>query len=196
MQINVVTNLLTKIIAVFVLLFFIGNDCFGATYVQGIKVTCTPHSFIITAHNSEDGTSETVVRVSKDESIYYGFKKHHVTWRFGKHIASANFNAFEPRDKGQCGARPGSRVSLWLDGKIIMHGFFDNDCYESLSVVSLEEKKGIGIVLKICGHTAEPGCKDYCFDFQGEDFKSLTKPIPSFPISEFRNKFTVQKNKQ
>ena len=111
---------LIKIMAAFVLLFItlIGNDCFGNSRVQGIKVTCTSNSFEIAAHTSEGSSSADVVKMGNGETIYYGFKKHDVTCHFGSHIARATFDTLEPRDKGQCGAFPGSRVSLWLDGKI------------------------------------------------------------------------------
>ena len=74
-----------------------------------------------------------------------------------------------------------------------MHEFFNNGCYESLSSASFEEKKGVGIVFKICGHTGDPDYKDYCFVFQGKEFNSLTKPLPSFPISDLRKKLNSQK---
>ncbi|PKN52321.1 MAG: hypothetical protein CVU55_07250 [Deltaproteobacteria bacterium HGW-Deltaproteobacteria-13] len=180
----------------FVLLFIslIGNNSFGDSHVQGIKVTCTSSRFEIGAHNSATVSNASVVKIGNSETIYYGYKNHNVACHFGNHIARAKLATLKPQEKGQCGAYPGSLANLWLDGKIVIHGFFNNDCYESLSIASFEDKKGIGIVFKICGHTGDnPEYKDDCFLFQNEDFKSLSRPLPDFPISEFRKKWTPQK---
>jgi hypothetical protein len=91
---------------------------FWVSYAQGIRITCTPRLFKVAAHTLHDRPTAAAVKMGKGDTIYYGFKKREIICPFGKLTMKVSFATDEPREEGMCGAAPGSRVSIWVDGQL------------------------------------------------------------------------------
>jgi|GEM_PF-1964391 len=191
------TSGIAALLIIFLIILFPGpakcEEEFGfwVSYAQGIKITCTPTSFEVAAYTLNDRPTAAVVKKGKGETIYYGFKKREINCLFGKHKMKVSFTTDEPREKGMCGAVPGSSVNIWIDGQQEMkQQLFNNECYESLMSASFEQEKEGHFVFKICGHERMSGrpINNECFVFQEEAFWSLPKPLPMSPITELKEK--------
>jgi uncharacterized protein YecT (DUF1311 family) len=176
------TNVVTAPLIVFLIILFPGPA--KCDYTQGIKITCTPTLFRVAAYTALEKRGE-------GETIYAECKKYEITCQFGKHTMKVSFTTDEPRERGLCGAAPGSDVNIWMDGQqIIKQQLFNNECYESLMSASFEQTKDGHFVFKICGHGPMPNypINNECFEFQEEAFRSLPKPLPGLPITELKKK--------
>lgn len=168
-----------------------GEDEFGeyVTYAQGIRIKCTSNFFEVASYNYENRPTASIVEKGEGETIYFGFKKREINCLLGKHKLKVAFITDRPREKGMCGGGPGSKVSIWIDNQLVMkQQLFNNECFESISNVSFEQKNGNNFIFKICGHKYMPGypINNDCFSFGEKAFWSLPKPFQMDTISKFK----------
>lgn len=156
--------------------------------VQGIRTSCTKAGFEISSYALTNQTpSSSVIDEGQGKALYFGTDKRVVDCLVGKHKIKAEFSTDEPRERGECGGAPGSRVTLWVDGTRLMgNQLFNNHCFESLDKVSFSQSEWIGFIFEMCGHTSRGYflTMEGCYQFKQGTFWSLAKPLNSFPLTD------------
>jgi len=170
-------------------------SAFADYSVQGIQTICSNDSFEINAYNLANKEPETVIlKEGKGKEIYFGTKSRTITCKVGKRMLKVEVRNIKPQAHGQCSAAPGSLVSIWIDGAVVMQGqLFNNDCYQSLSRLLFKHSEWAGFITSMCGHTAGAYVKmEGCFEFTNDAFLSLKFPLSPFPLEDFLAKETIQ----
>ncbi|MBZ0093911.1 MAG: hypothetical protein K8H75_00835 [Sulfuricella sp.] len=155
--------------------------------VQGVRTSCTKDAFEVSAYTLMNETpKKAIIEKGEGNEIYFGTAGRVVTCQVGKRILKAEISNEEPRERGACGGAPGSDISIWIDGVVVMQRqLFNNDCYQSLDRLVFSQSEWIGFVTKICGHTRGMYVEmEGCFDFKEDAFLSLKFPLSPFPLED------------
>lgn len=92
-----------------------------------------------------------LVKEGPGREIYFGHEKRTLSCQVGKHKLRAEFFTEQPKDRGECGGAPGSRVTIWIDGTRLMgNQLFNNHCFEPLGKVSFRQSDWVRFVFEMC----------------------------------------------
>lgn len=157
----------------------------GDTPVQAVRTSCAGSAFVISADTAWDAVPNVDAKENgTSTTVNSGTFRRVVSCQLGSNNIKAQFASEPPRDRGECAAAPGSNVTIWVNGKLVMQGqLFDNNCYESLKKVSFKLRNGSDFDTEICGHTRNH-MYDGCFEFKQKNFWSQSMPFGPFPLTD------------
>ena len=172
--------------------FFVAAD----EIQQGVFAKCSEgYKIEVGSYNFLNGSVSPATNVrfpylsKTDQSfIYKDSKEHKINCNVAGKTISVKFNLEDPRPRGACGAVPGGKLALEIDGvSIINNATLNNECYQSIEKISISSfnNKTENIKYSFCGTGNSSNFKfDGCIEIRNESFSKLNLPLTNFPISK------------
>lgn len=141
-------------VLIFITICLCGNNVFADFSWHGVKVSCKKNSIEMEMHSLVNQDPKNMLEVVSNETfIFYGSKnEHRFSCALENHKISGTIKNISPKERGMCGAHPGSQITLRIDENIYFdEQLFGNDCTESLSKLEIYERKGKIELMRVCG---------------------------------------------
>ncbi len=162
---------------------------------QGMFVKCEDsYSFEISTYNLVSGKPQLAGEYMysdlspKDKNrVYWDYEQHKTECDVAGISILAIFQIQKP-GSGMCGANPGAKLKLVVDGKDVFgYATVNNDCYDSLNRIKFYSYNGEreNLSFTICGHTKDVALHfDGCLEYLNGSFFNLPIPLSAFPLSK------------
>lgn len=167
---------------------------------QGVFAKCSEgYKIEVGSYNTINGAISAVTNsmfpyLSKNDQsfIYKDSKAHEISCNIAGKAIKVKFNLEDPRVRGACGAVPGGKLSLEIDGiSIINNATLNNACYQSIEKISISSfnNKPENIKYSFCGKGNSSNFNfDGCIEISNENFYKLDFPLTKFPITKLLSK--------
>ena len=178
------------------ILLLTGSNSYSDELHEGIKYLCKGNRLEIEQINL---WNDEKPQLRENEKAFFDKEQHNLECKIGKNTAKISFINREPKEKGMCGAAPGSYITISLNNDLIIQdAYIGNECLESLHKVKLEESRWVGMVLEICGHNSNGANPHFsgCLEYKKGMYKKLPLPLELYPISNLIDNKSFKKDAQ
>ncbi|MEW6982503.1 hypothetical protein AAD001_07605 [Colwelliaceae bacterium 6471] len=178
-----------------VLLSFISFLSVADWTEQGIYAKCSDGfkleigSYNVTNGNPSANTLGIFPYLSKNEQefIFMDNDEHEINCKLADKSINVIFKLNQPSARGACGAAPGGKISLTIDGvTIFKNTSINNGCYESIEKITISTfaSKAENLRYEFCGNgkTTNFSVRG-CIELNNDNFSKVKLPLSIFPIS-------------